>query len=272
MRPILGCSRPWPVSWTDSSLRSCGNASSRCSHRHHPAPRGGVPRQVPDRNCAAALVFMARTSTPWARCCQLKSWAAARRPPAGGGWTSGPARGCSSSSRHCCWMNWGRPGGSTLSGSASTLSACGRSKGGPDRRQSHRSGQGRVQAAPGRQARWAAAGTDPERGQRQRLDHAGGGAGGHPGDPHAHRPPGGVVLARCMPTRPTITAAAAAICVGEGSSPGSPAAGLTPQPGLAATVGRSSGPGPGWADGDGYGSAMSGPPNASTPWPCWPVR
>jgi hypothetical protein len=154
-----------------------------------PRPRGGVPRQVPDRNCAAALVFMARTSTPWARCCQLKSWAAARRPPAGGGWTSGPARGCSSSSRHCCWMNWGRPGGSTLSGSASTLSACGRSKGGPDRRQSHRSGQGRVQAAPGRQARWAAAGTDPERGQRQRLDHAGGGAGGHPGDPHAHRPP-----------------------------------------------------------------------------------
>ncbi|MFL5793877.1 MAG: transposase [Actinomycetota bacterium] len=29
-----------------------------CSH-------GGVPRRVPDRNCVAALVFMARTSTPW---------------------------------------------------------------------------------------------------------------------------------------------------------------------------------------------------------------
>jgi transposase len=28
-------------------------------------PRGGVPRRVPDRNCVAALVFMARTSTPW---------------------------------------------------------------------------------------------------------------------------------------------------------------------------------------------------------------
>jgi transposase len=27
-------------------------------------PRGGVPRRVPDRNCVAALVFMARTSTP----------------------------------------------------------------------------------------------------------------------------------------------------------------------------------------------------------------
>jgi transposase len=28
-------------------------------------PRGGVPRRIPDRNCVAALVFMARTSTPW---------------------------------------------------------------------------------------------------------------------------------------------------------------------------------------------------------------
>jgi transposase len=30
-----------------------------------PRPRGGVPRRVPDRNCVAALIFMARTSTPW---------------------------------------------------------------------------------------------------------------------------------------------------------------------------------------------------------------
>ena len=30
-----------------------------------PRPRGGVPRRVPNRNCVAALVFMARTSTPW---------------------------------------------------------------------------------------------------------------------------------------------------------------------------------------------------------------
>jgi transposase len=30
-----------------------------------PGPRGGVPRRVSDRNCVAALIFMARTSTPW---------------------------------------------------------------------------------------------------------------------------------------------------------------------------------------------------------------
>jgi transposase len=30
-----------------------------------PRPRGGVPRQIPDRNCVAALIFMTRTSTPW---------------------------------------------------------------------------------------------------------------------------------------------------------------------------------------------------------------
>jgi transposase len=28
-------------------------------------PCGGVPRRVPDRNGVAALIFMARTSTPW---------------------------------------------------------------------------------------------------------------------------------------------------------------------------------------------------------------
>jgi transposase len=35
-----------------------------------PAPshaRGGAPRTVSDRACMAAIVFMARTSTPWAR-------------------------------------------------------------------------------------------------------------------------------------------------------------------------------------------------------------
>jgi transposase len=30
-----------------------------------PRPRGGVPRRVPDCNCVAGLIFMARTSTPW---------------------------------------------------------------------------------------------------------------------------------------------------------------------------------------------------------------
>jgi transposase len=30
-----------------------------------PRSRGGVPRRVPDRTCVAALIFMARTSTPW---------------------------------------------------------------------------------------------------------------------------------------------------------------------------------------------------------------
>jgi transposase len=41
----------------------CGNASSRCSRHRHRDPAAGC--RVPDRNCVAALVFMARTSTPW---------------------------------------------------------------------------------------------------------------------------------------------------------------------------------------------------------------
>jgi hypothetical protein len=45
---------------------------------------------------------------------------------------------------------------------------------------------------------------------------------------------------------PTITDVAAVICAGEGLSPASPATGLSPRPGWAATGGGSSGPGPGW--------------------------
>jgi transposase len=119
-----------------------------------PRPRGGVPRRVSDRNCVAALVFMARTSTPWS-CCRPRSWAVARLRPAGGGWMSGPRPGCSSSARRCCWMSGVRPAALTWSVSASIASACGRSKGGPDRRQPCRSGQARLQAARGWR-RWRA--------------------------------------------------------------------------------------------------------------------
>ena len=38
---------------------------------------GGAPRTVSDRACMAAIIFMARTSTPWARCRWASSAAAA---------------------------------------------------------------------------------------------------------------------------------------------------------------------------------------------------
>ena len=33
---------------------------------HPPTPGGGAPRTVADRACMAAILFLARTSTPWA--------------------------------------------------------------------------------------------------------------------------------------------------------------------------------------------------------------
>jgi transposase len=45
-------------------------------------PYGGRRRVVPDRNCFAAIVFMARTSTPW-RLLPARSSAAAPQRPAG---------------------------------------------------------------------------------------------------------------------------------------------------------------------------------------------
>jgi transposase len=93
-----------------------------------PRPRGGVPRRVPDRNCVAALVFMARTSTPWALlpAKELGCGSATtcwRRLDEWARWA------CSTSSRRCCWTNSAWLAGSTWSGSASTPSACGRSRG-----------------------------------------------------------------------------------------------------------------------------------------------
>jgi transposase len=49
--------------------------------------------------------------------------------PAGGGWISGPRPGCSTNSRRCCWTSSAWPAASTWNASASTASACGRSRG-----------------------------------------------------------------------------------------------------------------------------------------------
>ncbi len=43
-----------------------GSASSHCCHPQPSHARGGAPRTVADRACMAAIVFMCRTSTPWA--------------------------------------------------------------------------------------------------------------------------------------------------------------------------------------------------------------
>jgi transposase len=45
-------------------------------------PYGGRRRAISDRACFAAIIFVARTSTPW-RYCRPASWAAAHPPPAG---------------------------------------------------------------------------------------------------------------------------------------------------------------------------------------------
>src|SRR6266540_881445 len=110
--------------------------------------RGGAPRTVPDRACMAAIVFMARTSTPWALL------------PVG-------EFGCGSVST--CWRRfaeWAAAGvfdrlqgllldelgaaglldWSRASVDSASLRAV---RGGPDRRKPGRPGQARVQVAPG---------------------------------------------------------------------------------------------------------------------------
>jgi transposase len=119
-----------------------------CCHRHPPHARGGAPRTVSDRACMAAIVFMARTSTPWALL------------PVG-------EFGCGSVTS--CWRRFaewahagvferlqevlldelgaaGRLDWSRVSVDSFSLRAV---RGGPHRRKSGRPGQARVQAAPG---------------------------------------------------------------------------------------------------------------------------
>ncbi len=111
-------------------------------------PRGGVPRRVPDRNCVAALMFMARTSTPWSLL---------------------PVKELGCGSATTCWRRldeWARAGvfDQLQAVLLDELGTVGRIdlervsidsfslravKGGPDRRQSSRSRQGRLQAAAG---------------------------------------------------------------------------------------------------------------------------
>ncbi len=113
-----------------------------------PPPGGGAPRTVPDRACMAAIVFMCRTSTPWALL---------------------PVRELGCGSVTTCWnrfAEWARAGvfdrlqellldelgaaglldWSRVSVDAASLRAV---RGGPDGRKSGRPRQARLQVAPG---------------------------------------------------------------------------------------------------------------------------
>jgi hypothetical protein len=195
-------------------------------------PRGGVPRRVPDRNCVAALIFMARTSTPLEPAARQGTWLRLGHyllaPPRRVGWR-GRVR-------------------------AAAGTAAGRARPG----RPHRPGAGQrglLQPAGGQ--RGDLTGANPvDRGKAGSKLHLAGDAG----------PP------RSTPTKPMTIAAAERTCAGVASAPGSPGVGSSPQPGLAATAGRSSGPARGWAASGGCGSATSAAPDASMPWRCWPVR
>ena len=111
-------------------------------------PYGGRHRAIPDRNCFAAIVYMARTSTPWRLL---------------------PARELGCGSRTTCWRRlteWARAGvfdalhlavldrldeqGRLDWSQASVDTMSVRAKrGGPCGRKSRRSWQARIQAAPG---------------------------------------------------------------------------------------------------------------------------
>jgi Putative transposase of IS4/5 family (DUF4096) len=167
---------------------SCGRSWSPCCRPLPRPPYGGRHRTISDRNCFAAIVFMARTSTPWrllparelgavrpATCWRrLMEWTKAGvfEPAASGG--AGPV---------------GRAGpAGTGRGPVWTPQACGPSVGGPRWRKTRRSWQAWEQAPPGLRRWWAAADRRGHRRQRQRHQHVRGGPGRRPADPYAVGP------------------------------------------------------------------------------------
>jgi len=65
-------------------------------------PYGGRQRSISDRACLAAIVYMARTSTPW-RLLPVRELGCARRRPAGAASPSGPTSACS---KPCTFRSW----------------------------------------------------------------------------------------------------------------------------------------------------------------------
>lgn len=186
----------------------CGSTSSRCCHRLHPGPAAASRA-----GCPTATVWPRSASWP-ARprpgsCCRPRSWAVAARPPVAppGGVGQG---GVFEQLQALLLDEHGEAGRVDLERVSVASFSLRAVKGGPDRRQSDRSRQGRVQAPPtSRRRRRAPAVGGGERGQRQRRHHAGGGAGGYPGDPHAHWAwAASAGQAPCRQGRATIAAAA----------------------------------------------------------------
>jgi transposase len=133
-------------------------------------PYGGRRRAIPDRACFAAIVYMARTSTPWRLL---------------------PARELGCGSPATCWRRlteWatagvfdqlhllvldrlGEQGGVDWSRASVDSMSVRAKRGGPRGRKSRRSWQAWKQAPPGLRRRWAAADRGGDRRQRQRHHH-----------------------------------------------------------------------------------------------------
>jgi transposase len=165
-------------------------------------PYGGRQRSISDRACLAAIVYMARTSTPWRLL---------------------PARELGCGSPTTCWRRlteWadvgvfealhlqvldrlGEQGRVDWERASVVRPACAPSAGGPCGRKSSRSWQAWVQAAAGLRRWRAAACRGGDRGQRQRHHRVPGGHGRRAADPHAGGPTAYQARQSSTPTRGT---------------------------------------------------------------------
>jgi transposase len=211
--------------------------------------RGGAPRTVSDRACMAAVLFMARTSTPWALL-PIREFGCGSVTSCGRRFAEWARAGVFERLQQLLLDELGAVG--ALDWARVTVDSF-----------SLRAVRGEVdRAKPGCKLHRAAEGTGlplsllitaantPERQSSRPCWTT---------SPGSVRPgvDGAIDPTRSTPTRPTTTAAAAATSRGKGSGCGSPAVPWSHRPGSAATAGRWNARSPGWPAAAGCASATT---------------
>jgi transposase len=136
-------------------------------------PFGGRHRSIPDRNCFAAIVYLARTSTPW-RLLPARELGCGSPATVWRRLTEWAAVGVFDQLHSEVLDRLGAQGRVDWSRASVDSMSVRAKRGGPRWRKSCRSWQAWEQAPPGLRRWWAAADRRGDRRQRPRREHAGG--------------------------------------------------------------------------------------------------
>jgi hypothetical protein len=197
--PLLSCKSLFPTFGRFLLLGMVmGTIGGHDHHRRHPRARAALAGDpapgCPHHHAATAAGPVSTTALPWSAssiscapafpggCCPPVSLAAVARLPAGGGCATGSAPASGSSCTTNCWTSSAGRASSTGRGPVWIRSACAPKGGRPDRPESDRPRQDRVQIPPAGRPQRHPLGRRAVGGQHPRLGAAGTHCGCRAGD------------------------------------------------------------------------------------------